>query len=435
MGYKLPKSLQDVSDNLQWHLNKELGRYQSKPYEELVEATLKLEAHYRDNVKKKYYFLTPYVPDDARLREIACITYLVRHLPKTEPNTFKRFKVHNIVLGALFYRRMAREDTYQRSLLYTLTLGGWTEKASALYLSIESILGLDDKNKIDPLVVFTCCSAYKECLENIKADDKKHYILNEEADLALLSTIISESEADERCRILSLQMDHVVSIESVAKLVKDTDGKVRYSLTAFRESLSRALESKETLSTLDLLACLESCKFNEWKKIFFKYLIPKNTIINKENLDVFIKDRGDYLTDFNQYILLGAYVMVLKHEPEKHEKPLPDVLIKVLKNATASDTEDNELDDKTCFNALKALNGYLELPGFQVLANTYSFPAWCDFSKFQTKVKEKLVFFKKLNELLPASSPSASFPLSQCVEEQMKEAMQEEEEMYETCRY
>ncbi len=434
MGYKLPKSLQDVSDNLQYYLNKELGRYQSKPYEVLVDATLKLEAHYRDNVKKKTYFLTPHVPDEARLKEIACITFLVLHLPKTDPNTFKRFKVHNIVLGALFYRRMARENTYQRSLLYTLTLGGWTEKASALYLSIESILGLDDKNKIDPLTVFTCCSAYKECLEKIKADDKKNYIPESEADLALLDTIISESKVDKRYLSFSLQMDYVVSIESVAKLIKDTDQKMRPSFMTFKEKLLQALKLKEVLLNSDLIACLESCNFIAWKNIFFKYLIPKNTRITKENLDTFIDDRQVELTHFNQYILLGAYVMVLKHEPIKDEQPLPDALIKVLKQAIDSVRADNELDDKTCFKALKVLNSYLMLPSFQDSPFYYSFHAWGGFSNFRAKVKEKFAFFEQLNALLPVSSSSASFSLSISVKDELEEAMQEEE-IFKTCRY
>jgi len=363
------EQLQQSTLELQQIFNKATNRYEPPSYDILLDRILKMQKNYCIHVKKKGNRFYATKPDPDREEEIACITRLIDSFPETSPGSLKRHYVHNILLGALFYRYKAIEKSYRESYSEYLRISD--KRCSALYLTIEEMLGLqtDRGSSIDSLSVATCCRAYFEHLRSIDLKKQSLYVRPEEVKFFTnLEAQIDRAESDSRG--VAEQMNCLESIQAIADLLNKTHREVRLGLDSLSTGLTKALLTKEVLSREEIIKILHATDLSPLVKAMIDYLISDDKTLNKPDepllvekmIEDFMEEMKRNLTVYNQYTLLGAYVMMLKKIPAEQTG-----LKKTLNIAMNAASIRNALDEDARTQSICALNDYLMLPGMREL--------------------------------------------------------------------
>jgi hypothetical protein len=363
MGYIPPsyEQLQQSTGELQQIFNKAANRYEPPAYDLLLEKISKMQKNYCLRVKEKKNLFFAREPDLVRFEEIACITRLIDSFPETAPGSIKRHYVHNILLGALFYRRKAIEDSYRGSVSSCLRISN--ERYSALYLTIEEMLGLhpDHGSPIDTLTIATCCRAYFEHLRSIDLKKQSLYVRPEELDFfPHLEVLIDVTEKESR--EVASQMNGLESIQTIADLLSKTNRDVRLGLDLLSARFIKAWGTKEILSREDMIKILQATDLSPVVKAMIDYLIADDKTLSPSEAPLFVEEMQRHLTVYNQFTLLGAYVMTLKKVPVEQAH-----LKRTLHVAINASSIRNALDETTKTQAICALNDYLALPGMREL--------------------------------------------------------------------
>lgn len=383
------EQLQQSTSELQQIFNKAANRYQPPAYDTLLEKISKMQKSYCFRVKEKKNLFFATEPDAGRLEEVACITRLIDNFPETSAGSTERHHVHNIVLGALFYRRKAIEDSYRGSVSSCLRISN--ERYSALYLTIEEILGLhtDRGEFIDTLTIATCGRAYFEHLRSIESKKQTLYVRPEEVDFfPRLEMMIDMAEADSR--EVAEQMNCLENIQAIAELLNKTNRDVKIGLDILLTSLSKVMGTKDVLSREEMIKVLQAMDLSPLVKALINYLISDDKILNKSEGPLFMEEMQRNLMVYNQYTLLGAYVMALKKIPAEQTH-----LRKTLNIAIHAVTLHNALDESARTQAICALNDYLTLPGMQEL-NTRSLQ---NYEAMKSELRLQVSEFQHLHDL------------------------------------
>ena len=240
-------------------------RYCPPTYELLRERCSEMERTYRQHVGKKGNLFWALSPDLVRLEEITCITRLIESLPKTiPPASPERNSAQNIILGALFYRRLSIKASYEDALggkvlsyAPSFVRGLFSrEHASALYQTIEDVLELNAEKTLDDLSVATCCRAYLLYLRERGATRKSAYIRDEPDFFEKLEAMMVRAEAGSRRD--AEQVQHLTAIQSIAAMLRKTDAEVCAGLSSFSATLSTKLNSQASFTRQDMIACIST---------------------------------------------------------------------------------------------------------------------------------------------------------------------------------
>lgn len=384
MPYTPPpyEELHNTTANLQQTFNAASYRYTPPTYETLQNCCRKMEEKYREKAPKKaraYYtaLTAPFLPDPInpkRLEEISGINRLLDVLPKSDPGTSLRNQVQNILLGALIYRLFAIKSSYTDTMTgYALTfmhLG--SEKNSILFQTIEEILEIKVGNELDPLSVFTCCSALRQYLREQQMEKECPYFRrDEETYLTQLDDIIAKAH-DEASSIIE-QINQLSAIQAIAQMIRKTEAELCPELASFNTALSHQLKSKEELSHSEILACIPKT-LTPRVSCMMSYLVPDDMKLTKKNIHTFLPTMNSALMINSQYTVLGAYIIVLNERMTTH--PL---LSRTLNSAIDGLRLDN-LSRQLAFHALK---NYMDFPDME---RDFDFSSWTSYGALQSKL-------------------------------------------------
>lgn len=351
--------LQQSTRELQHTFNRVANRYQPPAYEALIDRIQKMQREYCRQVRDKGNLFFATRPDSVRLGEIACIMRLIDSVPPTMPGSAESHHVHNILLGALLYRRQAIEDSYHGSVSTYLNISN--ERYSALYLTIEGILELNpSQGKIlDALSVATCCRAYHGHLKSIDPKKQSLYILADEADFfSRLEAMIEGAEVQSKGVVK--QLSSLETIQVIGELLNQTFQEVQSGLELFTPLVSSALVKKDSLSRKEIIQILQASHLSPRSKAIFEYLIVDDKTLNRSEEQLLIEEMKRNLVVYNQFCLLGAYVFVMNKTPMEQV-----ALKKTLYLAINAVTLQNALDDEARTQAILALDQYLSFPGIE----------------------------------------------------------------------
>ena len=399
------EELHQATFELEQTFNEFSNRYFPPTYELLRERCGQIEQIYRQHVGRKTNRIWALSPDPLRLEEITCITRLVDSLPKTfPPGSPQRNPAQNIILGALLYRRLSIKASYDD------TLGGKVlsyvpsfvrsffsrENASALYQTIEEVLELKADKALDDLCVSTCCRAYLNYLRERGATRKSAYIRDEPDFYEPLEGIIAH--ADTKSGVMAEKLKPLVAIQSIAEMLRKTDVEICAGLPVLADLLTLKLKSKANFSRQDMIDFMKTTGLSLRVQSFIAELLPNKMIVNQGNCATFVETMKPRLLRHSQYILLGAYVVVLK---ESHGFS-PDLSM-ALNLSIGALKPGNVLDDEGRKWALLGLMNYLALPD---LSRDFDFKLWPSFYSLNDKVKKQVRELVILDDL--AQSISAS---------------------------
>ena len=378
MPYNPPsyEELHSATADLETTFNRCAGRYFPPVFAVLCEKGSNMEQAYRGHVFAKKNLFFSLSPDEERLQEIGCITRLIIGLKDASDQNL----AHNIMLGALFSRRILFKKIYETSIvgraLATLYVSDWfsRERASAMYQTIAEVLGITIDQKIDELTVFTCCSAYHKYLDDIKSKNALYIppYTNAPDFLKQLKDIILEVGIG--ATRISEQIRQLNAIQSITPMLRTTDAEVLEGLSTLSRALHAKLATKENFLRDDIIACIPASLCLRARE-FIAYLVADDMVVNKKNYDTFVGTMKSRLAIQSQYILLGVYVLVLN---DSHVSPY-------LSEALNESIGGYSLDDDARKLALLALSAYLALPDMR---DAFDFTPWHGYDNLKAKVKE-----------------------------------------------
>ena len=376
--------------------NKTYGRYRAPEFSELRATSLDMKETYLELVAAKSYLRMGAKPGLPRLEEINCIRHLIERLPETLPGSRERNQVHNTLLGALFYRRMAIGSSYSGS--WASFFGFNSENSSALYLAIQKVLNIKPDNLPDDLTVYTCCRAYYDHVDREKRlGNESGYIRTGEVDFfEQLKAIITKVETPSK--LVDNQIRQLIAIQSIASLLRKTDAEVDAGIEVLSESLLNALGNKSSLSRGEIVKCLRAAKLSPLVATMIEQLVDIKQDVTKASCRNFIEDLKQKRIENSQYTLLGAYVIVLKEAPI--EQADLTKLTTILASAIGATSLSNSLDDETRFKALSTFAAYLKLPSMGDL----DFSAWGSYDSLQADVDKRVADTQSIIELVMSAS-------------------------------
>lgn len=383
MPYEAPSYVELClrSETLDETFNEVSHRYSPPSYAILRERVSQLEPNYRQKVGAKSHFFFGSSVDSQRLKEIESITALMRSLlSKAVSGVADESQLSAILLGSLFYRRLVIKASYAQSA----SAGFGSEMDSALYQSIHELLGITDSNKLDFLTVASGLRAYYFYVQK-----NPHFRCSEPKFSATLSDLIS------RCELASQpmvnQIKYLSGITSIATSLKITDTQTREGFSVLSKVLVIELKQKASLSRDQLKVYVERLPLSNRVKASVIYMIPDDialTLVNHAMFEARMKAR---LERNSQYVLLGAYLLVLSL-CEGDDAALK----KTLKQVIGISIE-NRMDDKTKELALTALDSYLALPDMK---RDFEFLSWQSYDMLQFLVACQLEEAEKINQVV-----------------------------------
>lgn len=383
MGYVAPsyEDLLVATDLLPSTYMQLSSRYVPPDYKTLIEAITNMEKRYVQLVRSKVSrFFTPR-PEPVRLDQIAYIAKLEKILP--EPLTPGALNAtQKILLGALFYRRISIKNSYE-GIVYWMS--GWSPSCSALYRTIDELLGITASNVLDDLSIETCCKAYYEHLLRIPDGIRPTYFDESEYDKLRETLTIYEAKA----KPVHDEMRPLFAIQSLRPLLDSVQTDMRAQLTVFDAFLKAVkLHEVETLSREAILVAVDTRDPTPRIKAMFDYLLPSDTSLNRSNSATFLVDMKERLSVYNQYVLLGAYTVALGKAPSMEVR-------NTLTKAIGGLLPGNALDDEARELALTALDHFLSLPGI----SENDFGAFGGYEMLQRDVTLQLTDLRVLSSL------------------------------------
>ena len=409
MPYEPPsyEELHFVTSEVQQIFNGFCGRYVPPSCEILRERVGSMEPLYRRYVSEKDNRFFGLSPDPIRLEEIACITYLVTHLPRTTIVSSDRNQVQNIILGALIYRRLFITASYAE------TVGGLVgayfpflrpvlrpvigeEKMSALYRTIEETLEINRANALDNLSVATCCRAYLNYLREIGATRKSHYIRDEPDFFTKLERFTQDAELD--ARDVAEQIKLLVAIQVISGMLRATDRQVSLGLVSLSEAVAGQLSTKESLTRDDIIECMTALDLSDRVKSLIAELLPDDMLLTNDNAPSFVATMKLRLERNSQYVLLGAYVVVLNDAQTIYPN-----LAMTINTAIGALKPGNSIDNEARHLPLVALGNYLALPNME---SDFDFRGWRGLKAIQQKVRGQTRELERIRDMAVPMSAS-----------------------------
>ena len=327
------------------------ARYVPPDYKTLTEAITSMERRYGELVllkAKASRFFTPRL-EPLRLDQISYIVKLEKILP--EPLTSAEVNAtQKVLLGALFYRRISIKSSYDGIMCW---MSGWNPSCSALYRTIDELLGITGSNALDDLSVETCCKAYYEHIMRLPETIRLTYF--DASEQVKLTEMIAVFE--EKARPIHEDMRPLFAIGALRQLLDGMHSEMRVQLTVFDAFLTaEKLPEVETLSREAIIASLDTRNPTPRIRAMFDYLLPSDMSLNRLNSAGFLADMQERLAVYSQYVLLGAYIVALGKAPSMEVR-------NTLYRAIGGLLPGNALDDEARVLALTALDHYLSLPG------------------------------------------------------------------------
>ena len=311
------------------------------------------------------------------MEQISYIIYLINNL-KRAPESRDYNQVQNVIIGALIFRRKA---IYEASW--------FSEYSSALYKTIEEVLGINEANKLDEMTIVTVCRAYHDVLRKMKPEKLSAYIGKEDAAFfSQLERFIADAERNSS--VVAKQINHLVTIQSIANRLLFTDDEISKGLAVLASDLGKKLKTDTTvLVQQEIKECLRATKLPELEKLVIEYLLPDSYRLSKANWPKFVDYMMNRVIKYSNLALLGAYLIVLTKTPLEQ-----GVLITTLKEAINTISATNVVDGSTQRDALDALGYYLTLPGMREL----DFSGWDSYEALQREVKEQAIDLVRVSE-------------------------------------
>lgn len=403
MPYKPPEyqDLCTATSELHDLFNRNCGRYFPPTCELLCEQGSGMERSYRRHIKEKHNLLVALSPDEDRLDEINCITRLIVGLRDASDKNLTQ----NIILGAMFYRRITFKAGYSESFVgkvlalvpESVSTMFSREMASAMYRTIGEVLGISPTTIVDDLTVLTCCRAYHKYLSDLvdARQDVVPYIPKKEPHiLAALSDIILKVEGG--ADAIAERIRRLTAIQSIAAILSKTDTDVCVGLDLLSKALSTQLSKKDKLSREEIIACMPKSLSLQTQEIII-YLVADNMVVNKENIALFVATMKSCLIVYSQYVLLGAYVVVINECREDAG------LVLTLKQSIGAHKLGNSMDDDAIDTALRALKAYLELPE---MSTTFNFAPWHGHKTLIDKVKTQARELASMRDMVMSATMS-----------------------------
>lgn len=378
MGYEPPtnKDIKKSTAKLKATFNNYASLYLAPSRETIILiCSTNLEATYGEKVREKSAWFSKVKPDAHRLDQIALISHTCRDLlpdlgskDKDEADEAER-----ALLGSAFYRHLRLIQSYLEHG-YAVT----SPKNCALHMSlVESFKIRDDYHhpkkmvvtELDPHTIATCCAAYRNYLTPQTTRDRYAYIKKDEEYIPKLDKIIKKANKDPRTALIQHQLDYIDYIQSMAKVLDESDQGVYGALPALLELLTRQaaeLEHEDDyLTSREILEGIDSLKLSPLLKYQLENLISQDLVFFK-NGEVLNEDgeREDFSNRMerwqrikSKFILIGAYILTLSKCDES--KPFLASTIRKALNVTSS----NQIDEKTEELALKELDKFMGRPG------------------------------------------------------------------------
>ena len=398
MPYDAP-SLAELSlrsEGLQQTFSEISDRYSPPSYVLLRERVGQLEPFYRKKVSAKSHFFFGLGVDSQRLNEISWITQLIASLPKVASGSAEENQLSAIVLGALFYRRLAIKASYTNAsgailsnVLMISDLVG-NEKTSALYQCIEDVLGITAKNHLDYLTVASGLRAYHSYLHKEPSSKKPAYYCKDLSFLETLRRMIIRCESAANPMVEMLKQ--LSGITTVSTMLRKTDAEIRQGVVAFSKVLVTELKTKDCLSREQTISCLDTLKLSNRVKAAVDYLLPDNFSLTRASHILFEASMNQRLERNSQYVLLGAYLLVLGLQQNKQP-----ALKKTIDTSLNAHQAENAVDDKTKELALTALDSYLALPDMN---QDYDCSTWQSYDMLQHFVQSQLQEVENINQVI-----------------------------------
>jgi hypothetical protein len=236
---------------------------------------------------------------------------------------------------------------------------GWIKDATGMYPIIKELLAITEENKLDSLNILTRCRAYLQYMRKIqleKPSDLIRYIpQGGEGFFQKLEERVREAE--DLSRPMLDQIKYLTVIQSFDALLAKTRDEVCAGLRLFSTSLSALfIKPDSQLSREAMVACLQGIQPKPSSLVceLINYLLPDDATMNKAELSSFAGKIEARLAVYNQFTLLGMYVMVL----EKSDVTLP-VVTETLKTALGI-TASEVIDDDLRTQAIEPLYFYLQ---------------------------------------------------------------------------
>jgi hypothetical protein len=398
MPYDAP-SLAELSlraEGLQQSFSEFSDRYSPPSYVLLRERVSQLEPFYRKKVSAKSHFFFGLGVDSQRLNEISWITQLMASLPKAVSGAAEENQLSAIVLGALFYRRLAIKASYTNgsgailSSVFMISDLVGNEKTSALYQCIEDVLGITAKNHLDYLTVASGLRAYHSYLHKEPSSKKPVYYCKDLSFSETLSSMIIRCESAANPMVETLRQ--LSGITTVSTMLRKTDAEIRQGLAIFYKALVTELKTKDSLSREQLISFLSTLKLSNRVKAAVDYLLPDNFSLTRASHIVFEASMKQRLERNSQYVLLGAYLLVLGLQQNKQP-----ALKKTIDTTLNAHQAANAIDDKTTELALTALDSYLAMPD---MSRDFDYSPWQGYDMLQHFGATQLQEVEKINQVL-----------------------------------
>lgn len=400
--------LQHTTASLNAHYREFAHRYKPPHYDVLLERIKKMEHSYREQVKEKKNFLFSLKPDRDRLEEINCIRRLLESLPKSITGSPEQAKYQQILLGALYYRRIVIRHSYvnlvSRTLVVVPFIGAavGSENSSALYQCIEKMLDISLENKLDNLSFIEGCEAYQQYLIEKNAMVKSAFIRDEPDFYNKLEAFIAKYKP--RAQHLESEMIHLNALQNLGLLLNKIAIEVNKALTPFAFALNEQLKieskllssTRATLSREKIVGVLRQLSFSNLVKSAIYTFLPDDIYVDVKSMANFLGMLKAWQEVTNQYTLLGGYVFLLRTIAQVDQNH-PDLFM-TLSKAIDVLRPGNSIDDKKVQTALTALENLLNLPG--VKNEYYDFKEWGGFETLQERVSAQLQAVIQTNALI-----------------------------------
>lgn len=322
------------------------------------------------------------------LKAIDSIVYLAKQLPKVSPQTPECCQQQNILLGALYYRYSLVSEFYTKNFFGQL-FSWWKVidiKKTALFNTLEEMLGISKDNQLDSLSISMCCRAYIEYLNQIDDCKNTAYIPVPERIVFFgkLRNLINLCESERSSAAMLVEIKYLEVIQHVDALLCETHAQLYKVLPSFFISLQKKLNTqkaqKNTLSRAQIVDCvltLDSLP-STFMKNLIDYLLPEGVTLKTEDFSEFKQAINRDFDQFKKSTLLGMYVITLTEAKSKNLLHINTILTSVVGDMRMGEEED----------ALIFLDYFLEQSRAEIPASILN-PTWGSFSNLkQTLAKE-----------------------------------------------
>lgn len=339
--------------------NRVSERYEPPPYDQLYQQILTMGDTYKQRVAEKPAPLLGKKPEpNPKYTEIIeRIIYLARHMDQSvAAGSAEQIQQHNVLLGALFYQYLSIDASYKET--YTgrfFSYMNWIDvDTTALYSTLKSMLNISKKNQLDKLSIVTRCSAYLEELrKRARGEDLALYVPQGEDDFfqQLQSKIANAEDLSEP---MERQIRCLKVVQSFDAILSTTSKSVSTGLKSFCDLLSKTLKTKKELSREEMVAILSKIELSPLTSEIINYLLQDGETLTSEKAPAFLENMLGRLATYNQFTLLGMYVIML----EKSSVEFP--LVTETLNIAIGITPANAMDTDTRILALSPLLHYLQ---------------------------------------------------------------------------